>query len=385
MHIRGHFAVFPVDLAKGFIANGAEVTLLYPFGATVNPEPLKRLKVICLETKQDDFGYIMSLAWRWLRGQPILVSLAWLILQVRAGEFDLVYWTDFKPDNQQSSWPLALATLLGLYTHRTAFTEHHKFSWSKHRWQRIFLLDRIRLRHLEMFVHSRRLLDWIRLNMKWPGKGHYVPWGLWPDPASREDRRESRLRLGLTSDARVLLVFGMQAIRRKQIDTLAATIRDLPLDKPLVILFAGTKVQDEPHPFDDPKLANKANLSIQYHEAFIPADMVKTFFAAADAVWAYYGDFLGASGVFAQAIAFGRLPICPSDSESGQLCRQYHVGLVTPTDDVAGVQAAILQFLTMSHDEQNMLEKATEAAARDMAWPNITRNILDIMSRNSHT
>lgn len=379
MHRQGHFAIFPSDLASGFSIGGADVTLLYPFEAAVPPVTSGKFQTICLEREKEQFNRLMTLSWRILNNRPIMLCLAWLIFQVRRNAFDLVYWTDFEPDNQQSSWPLGLAALLGLYRFRTAFTEHHNFNWSKHRWQRLFRLDRIRLRQIEMFVHSRKLLEWIRLNMKWRKKGHFTPWGLWPDPASDEERRIARSALGIPDDARVLLVFGMQAIRRKEIDTLAEAVRTLPLGKPFVIMFAGMRVKDEPHPFEHPALVKKTNLHVQYHESFIPDESVKSFFAAADAVWAYYGSFIGASGVLAQAIAFGRSPICSVAGESGELCRRYKIGLIPPTDNPDGLRVAISEFLSMSDTEQKSLEDATHKIAGEMAWPNICRQIMGIM------
>lgn len=379
MHRKGHFATFPVDLARGFFMNGVKVTLLHPFKA-VSPQSITgHISAICLEDQKPRFNGLMSISWHMLQESPILLCLAWIIWQTRKGDYDLVYWTDFEPDNQQSTWPLGLASLLGLYRHRTAFTEHHNFTWSRHRWQRLFRLDRIRLRHLELFVHSRQLLDWIRLNMQWPDKGHYLPWGLWPDPADDSDRADARAALGIPLGARVLLVFGMQAIRRKNIDTLAEALRDLSLAVPLVVLFVGKRIRDEPHPFDAPTLASKPNLIVQHEEAFIPNDRVRTYFAAADAVWAYYGDFLGASGVFAQALAHARLPICAAASESGELCRRYNVGLPTPSDDVAGVRSTLARFLGMDRGQQAALEAATKTAAEAMSWPKVARGILDVI------
>lgn len=379
MHHLGHFSVFPLEMAAGFSMNGASVTLLHPFPSKSATRKYPAIPALCLADQADRFAGLMKLLWRICSDNPILLCLAWLIIHVRPGTYDLVYWGDFKPDNQQSTWPLALASILGLYRHRTAFTEHHNFSWKKHRWQRLFRLDRIRLRHIEMFVHSRKLLEWIRLNMNWPGAGHYVAHGLWPDPASDEERRVARSALGIPDDARVLLVFGMQAIHRKEIDTLAEAVRTLPLDKPFVIMFAGMRVKDEPHPFEHPALVKKTNLHVQYHEAFIPDESVKSFFAAADAVWAYYGSFIGASGVLAQAIAFGRSPICSVASESGELCRRYKIGLTPPTDNPDGIRVAISEFLSMSDAEQKSLEDATHKIAGEMAWPNICRQIMGIM------
>jgi len=379
MHRKGHFAIFPTDLARGFSLNGADVTLLHPFKAAAGQPVPEQFKIICLEQQKAEFNHLMALSWNMLEKSPILLCLAWTIFHIRNGYYDLVYWTDFEPDNQQSTWPLGLASLLGLYRHRTAFTEHHNFSWNKHRWQRLLRLDRIRLRNIEMFVHSKKLLEWIRLNMNWAGKGHYLPWGLWPDPASDEERNVARQSIGIAPDARVLLVFGMQAIRRKEIDTLADAIAPLTLDRPLVILFVGMRVKDEPHPFEQPELVSKANLQIQYHESFIDEDAVKGFFAVADAVWAYYGSFIGASGVLAQAIAYGRLSIASDAAESGEICRQHRVGLLAHTGDLKSVQAAITRFITISADEQKTFESAAQKAAHAMAWPKITHQIMDVV------
>ena len=379
MHRQGHFMFFPQELALGFKMNQASVTLLHPFRTAETPMRMEGIKDLCLEDRINRSGKVMRLLWRAFAAKPHVLCLAWLTLHVRPGTYDLAYWSDFEPDNQQSVWPLGLLAFIGLYRHRTAFTEHHDFNWSRHRWQRLLRLDRIRLHRIEMFVHSQKLLDWIRLNMVWPEKGHYVEHGLWRDPATDAERAAARNTLGIPVESRVLLVFGMQAIRRKEIDTLAKAIGNVQLDKPLVILFAGMKVKDEPHPFNHPDLARKANLLVRHHESFIADDMVKTFFASADAVWAYYGAFLGASGVLAQAIAFGRIPICAHYAESGDLCQRLKVGVLTPTDNLAGVQAVLDRFLSMPNDEQAALESASRKAALTIEWPNMARKIMEIM------
>lgn len=379
MHRKGHFAIFPMDLARGFTLNGADVTLLHPFKAAASELVPEHFRTICLEQQKADFNRRMILAWRVFQRKPILICLAWIIFHTRKGDYDLVYWSDFEPDNQQSTWPLGLASLFGLYQHRTAFTEHHNFSWNKHRWQRLFRLDHIRLRRIEMFVHSKKLLEWIRLNMSWPDKGHYLPWGLWPDPITDYQRNAAKQSLGISRDNRVLLVFGMQAIRRKEIDTLADAIASLTLDKPLVVLFVGTRVSDEPHPFERPELVSKVNLHVQSHESFIHDDEVKSFFAAADAVWAYYGAFIGASGVLAQAIAHGRLSIASDSAEIGALCSQHGVGMLAPAGNLKGVQTVIARFMAMPPAEQETFESASQVAAHAMAWQMITQKIMDIM------
>jgi len=280
MHRLGHFSVFPLELAAGFTLNGASVTLLHPFPAQVASHKAAAIPGLCLADRADTFTGLMKWLWQRYSDSPILLCLAWLTFHVRPGTYDLIYWSDFKSDNQQSMWPLGLASLLGLYRHRTAFTEHHNFSWNKHRWQRLFRLDRIRLRRIEMFVHSKKLLEWIRLNMNWPTLGHYVAHGLWPEPANDVDRKSARHSLGISDDASVLLVFGLQAIQRKEIDTLATALETLTLDRPLVVVFAGVRTRDEAHPFDAPTLTSKPYLTVHRHENFIAEDEVNALFSA---------------------------------------------------------------------------------------------------------
>lgn len=377
MHRPGHFTTYPTDLARGFVINGAAVTLLSPFAPALPIPSEAPYRYLCLAAMQPEFGKLMAAVWKRLHNAPHLLALVWIVLYTRKGDYDLVYWTDFKSDNQQSTWPLAVARTLGFFRHRTAFTEHHNFNWTRHRLQRLLRLDRLRLHNIKLIVHSTKLLDWVRLNMGWPEKGQYVPYGLWPRPSSHSDRLAAREKLGIAPDARVLLVFGIQAIRRKEIDTLANALETLTLDRPLVVVFAGMRTRDEAHPFDAPNLRDKPNLTVHRHESFIADNEVNAHFAAADAVWAYYGSFIGASGVLMQAIAYSRLSICANAGESGDLARQYGIGLLPPTDDAAGVAQVLQRFMTLSAQEQSGFEAAACAAASELAWPNAMQKILD--------
>jgi hypothetical protein len=377
MHRLGHYSTFPHDLARGFALNGAQVTVLAPAQPALATPADAPYRLISLATLAAPGGAVARAAWYALQRAPILLALFWIALNTRTGDYDLVYWTDFKPDNQQSTWPLAIARCMGLYRHRTAFTEHYNFSWTRHRLQRLLRLDSLRLRKITLIVHSRKLLEWVRLNMAWPDKGHYVPWGLWPVDPTHLDRTAARRALGMAEDARVLLVFGMQAIRRKHVDTLGAAIDRMTLDRPLTLVFAGIRTShDEEHPFDAPALLAKPQLTVMRHEHFLDDDAVTRHFAAADAVWACYRDFMGASGVLCQAIAHRRLALCADAAESGALVADYGFGLMPARTDVEGVQQTLCRFIGMSAGEQASYEANTVAAARELAWPRVAQRIL---------
>lgn len=379
MHQPGHYAVFPADLAAGFAANQADVTLLHPFSPALPAALPPGVRALCLETLQDQFSERMRRFWQRYQSRPLWLCLAWIALHQRDQDYSFVYWTDFPADNQQSTWPLALARWAGLYRHRTAITEHYSFSWKAHRWQRLFRLDRLRLKGIRLFVHSEPLLASIRDCTRWPSLGQYVEWGLTPTPASDQDRLSARRALGIDAHARVLLVFGMQAIRRKEIDTLAAALAMQPPTQPLTVLFAGMKIRDDPHPFDAPDILALANLNVMHYERFIPDDEIKSIFAAADAVWAYYGSFLGASGVLSQAVAHGRLPLCANQGEGGALCKKHGFGLLPPSDDLPGVSAALTEFVEMPPATQAAHERRCREAAHAMTWPAVAKKIMEAM------
>lgn len=380
LHRPGHTATFPFDLAAGFAANGAGVTLVCPFAPQVTSEHSIKPRVI--DQELDHTPTWVQFAWRHLRHRPILLCLLWLIHYTRSQTPDLVYWTDMEPGNQRALWPLSLARLLGLVRHRLAFSEHHRFAWESHRLARLLRLDRLRLRGIEMFVHSRDLLHWTRQVMAWPAAGRYLPWGVWPDPASADDRAAARAALDLAEHARVLLVFGIQSFYRKEIDTLAAALSDLPLTKPLVVLFVGRRACTQPHPFDDPRLVSKPNLSVRRIEDFVAADQVKTYFAAADGVWAFYGVFIGASGVLLQSLGYGRLPIASDAGEIGGLCREHGSGLLAPVKDMEGLRATLQHFVNMADAEQQAHEAAARIAAEQLSWREIAGTILNVSSRS---
>ena len=164
---------------------------------------------------------------------------------------------------------------------------------------------------------------------------------------------------------------------RKEIDTLAAALTDLSLDKPLLVLSIGRRACTQPHPFVDPKLKSKPNLSVRRVEDFVADAKVRTYFAAAYGILAFYGVFIGASGVLLQSLGYGRMPIASDAGEIGELCREHGGGLLAPVKNMDGLQATLLHFLSMPAAEQQVHEAAACIAAKQLSWGKITGAILD--------
>jgi len=378
MHQLGHYSTFPHDLANGFFLNGAEVTLIAPLKPAQETPANIPYRFICLEEETPTRNPIAKKVWELLRHSPILLALVWIAFKTQPNDYELVYWTDFKADNQQSTWILAFAQWLGIYRHNTAFTEHYEFSWKKHRLQRLLKMDRLRLRKIQFITHSKELLKWTQLNMRWPEKGIYIPWGLWPIQDEKIDRPTARSRLEIANNSRVLLVFGVQAIVRKNIGVLAEAIDAMELPTPLTIVFAGPRTAtEEAHPFDKPTLKSKPNLTVIRNEGFIENKTADLYFTAADGVWAYYRNFIGASGVLCQAMAHGRLSICAKNAECGAPASDYRISLMPSNTSIEELKGTLFEFLQMCPEKQSAYEASARIAAEDLAWPRITKKIIE--------
>lgn len=374
-HGGGHYPVFARDLSVGYARCGARVTLLFPrlveggfdfMGDTV--------VTVCLAEIQADLpAWLASL---WPRLQPVQQCLVWLILKVGPEEWDFVHWTDLDPGNQRQVWPVALARLVGLYRFHTVFSEHHPFKWRSpvsRRMHRYLSLDRLRIGDFDMIVHSNDLLQQIRRIMAVDTLGRYVPWGLWPIPASSADRAAARTALGLASDARVLLVFGWQAVYRKKLDALAEAVSQFHAKTNLTLLFVGMHKDSEPHPFK----TGEWPVVVRLDPGFIPEQRTKQYFEACDCVWANYRDFPGASGVLQQSMAYGRMALCQASGEIGELCRRHDLGLILPSEGAIDLKVALDRFIDLSLEDQTRYETNARQAATHYGWPMIARAILE--------
>lgn len=374
-HGGGHYPIFARDLTVGFARCGAQVALLHPRQVAGGFDFLgEKVTTICLaELPLTPFPWLTRLL---PRLKPIQECLFWLILNARHDDWDMIYWTDLDPGNQRRLWPLSLARLFGLYRFRTSFSEHHPFSWRgpfSRRIHRYLSLDRRRIGSFDMLVHSQELQGQIRRIIQNDLAGRYVPWGLWPVPASNADRARARIDLGLPSDARVLLVFGWQAVYRKNLDALAEAVAHFKEPANLTLLFVGKHKESEPHPFSK----GPWNVKVQFDPEFVSEQRSRQYFEACDAVWANYRGFLGASGVLQQSMSHGRMTLSQATGEIGELSRQHDLGLIVPSESATDLKEVLFRFIKMSAEEQAIYEGNACRAAEHYTWPTIAGLILD--------
>ena len=369
-HQNGHFVTFPRDVCCGLAASGCDVTLVHarPFRTELDwfGHPIRK---ICLKDLVDDSPRLWRELWARLASHPSSQCLAWVIWRMKPANFDLVLWTDFQA--QANVWPLAITRRLGVYRFRSAFFEHHppedEGSEEPHH-ASILDVQRLRLGNVPMIVFSRsHLASWrARLGMK--PHIEYLPYGVWPRPLDSNARAEARVQLNIAPEVRVVLVFGVQAVKRKNLDTLLDALQGFSPRRPLMLLFVGKTIGGQAHPFLG---WNAVDITVRVDDRFVSESDMNRYFAATDAVWANYRDFPGASGALQQAIGFGRMVIASDGGEIHEICKEHQLGITVESPTSEGIQNSFVQLLDIDGPTQLELERHIANVASRYSWDRV--------------
>ena len=377
-HQNGHYVTFPRDLSCALAAAGNKVTLLHtrPFRVELD-EFGHSIQHVCLFEQLESAPRWWRELWPRLSSRPSNLCLVWMIWRIKPTDYDLVLWSDLQAHS--NLWSLAAARLLGLYRFKSAFFKHHrppKESGPIRLFRKLARLERLRFAGLKMFVFSKALLKEWAAHIGRDDIAMYVPWGVWPTPLTDDDRRKARSELGMNEDARALLVFGAQAVKRKHLDTLQEALTGFTPKYPLLLLFVGASTAGEPHPFKNWQ-PSVNNIEIRFEEGFVSEERVHMYFAAADRVWANYRNFPGASGVLLQAMGFGRLVIASNEGEIASLCKEHDLGQIVGASKPDDLRRILNDFVEMPRDQQWEWEQSTVAAAEQYSWPKVMRQVFD--------
>jgi glycosyltransferase involved in cell wall biosynthesis len=375
-HQNGHFVTFPRDVCCGLAAAGVDVTLIHarPFRTELDwlGQDVQR---ICLKDMVSASPPWWQEVWARLASWPSSQCLAWLIWRVPVVDYHLVLWTDFQ--SQTNVWPVTILRRLRVYRYRTAFFEHHppfneavKPRQGLLRWVDT---ERLRLGGLTMILLSQAHRNVWHARLGTGSRLEYLPYGVWPSALNEANRAAARVALGIPADARVLLVFGVQAVKRKHLDTLHAALSSLAPSRPLVVLFTGSRVGDETHPFAE---WQRTHVDVRLDDRFVSDAETVLSFAAADAAWTHYRDFPGASGVLLQCMGFGRIAIAAGDGEIGEMCREHGLGLVVAEPTPASIANTLTKLVEMPATQQIAWETDIAATAQRYAWPGLMRQLL---------
>jgi len=369
-HQNGHFVTLPRDVCCGLAAGGHNVTLLHtrPFADELDWFAME-VQRVCLKDLVADSPRWWRELWPRLAGRPSNQCLAWMIWKLKPAHYDIVLWTDFQA--QANVWALRWATAAGLYRFRTAFFEHHPPEDEGRRQAKApswFDAGRTRVGRTPMIVLSSAHLEAWRARLGPEACIKQVPYGLWPAFCDEHARKVARAGLGLLEDAYVLLVFGVQAVRRKHLDTLLEAMSGFAPTRPMTLVFAGRTLHGTTHPFSG---WSAPNVSVRFVDGFVPEELTTKLFAASDVVWANYRDFPGASGVLQQALGFGRLSLASSDGEIGRLCREHNLGPLVESGTPDAIRSCLGRLLSLRHADQIDWEARLRAIATQYSWVSV--------------
>jgi glycosyltransferase involved in cell wall biosynthesis len=183
---------------------------------------------------------------------------------------------------------------------------------------------------------------------------------------------EARQRLGLPHDEKIILFFGTH---RREKDYITPLKGCLALPKPPRALFVGKVISE-----NDPRQAVAA---CAYPKAsivneFVPEEMTKYYFAAADAVvLPYEANFSRGSGVLIECCRYFRPVIASATPYFSAFLAQYPCGVTYAPGDQASFAEAAQRLLA----DASVFQPALERARRDHSWSSAAAKYMDLYGK----
>jgi len=191
--------------------------------------------------------------------------------------------------------------------------------------------------------------------------------GMVPSEGQTLTRIEARKHLNLSSDDELFLHFGVNHFF-KNFEVIFQAAQGLAGNKKL--LFAGM-VKPEYQGNNPVKLAKKYNLEANtiVVDRYIPGSEARFYFSAADAIiLSHRKGFTGISGVLLTAAEFA-LPVIASDiGETGEITKDYRLGLTFEPENPESLREAVLHFLSLKDEERQAMKKNLEDFTRVYSW-----------------
>jgi glycosyltransferase involved in cell wall biosynthesis len=179
----------------------------------------------------------------------------------------------------------------------------------------------------------------------------------------------ARQRLGLPPHEKILLFFGTHRLEKDYVTPLKGC---LTLPKPPLALFVGKVISE-----NDPA---QVVATCQYPKAkivseFVPEEMAKYYFAAADAlVLPYEAGFARGSGVLIECCRYLRPMIASDTPYFSAFLKEYPCGVTYTPLDSGSFAAAIQQLLA----DTAVFHAALERARHDHSWSSAANQYIAI-------
>ena len=174
-----------------------------------------------------------------------------------------------------------------------------------------------------------------------------------PDPCPdgfSGDRAEARKKLGISTDRKVLLFFGVGS-RRKGLGIAVDAMLSLPANSGFLLLVAGRQQLKGDLKRRLDMLAGRGCARVL--DRYVSSDEEKWCFESADIVLLPYIKHFGTSGVMSRAASAGRYIIASDEQLVGRLVREYGMGSVFASGDAQALAKAITAY--SRHDEASLI------------------------------
>ncbi|GEM_PF-3465022 len=212
-----------------------------------------------------------------------------------------------------------------------------------------------------------------------------IPHPIWsPGKLEGLDRQEARKRIGVDWRGPLFLLFGHRPPMQKALDVVIEAISNMP--RTFRLLIAGR----EGDAAADALLVEHIRAAgwdadVYRHFDYVPAEKVESYFAASDAlILSYRKEYIGASGVLAQACAYG-LPVIASDAaDLGETVRSKRLGLVFKAEDSESLREAMKRFMGLPETALSEYRQALASIREERSWRNVVRQHLQSYESAGH-
>ncbi len=196
-----------------------------------------------------------------------------------------------------------------------------------------------------------------------------LPHPIYAHFGSTIDKAKARYELGLKSDKKYLLFFGL--IRAyKGLDVALKTLSNLPNDYHLIIAGEAYESMEK---YEAIIAENKLSERIELNNAYIPDEAVKLYFSAADACILPYKSATQ-SGIIAIAHHFNT-PVFASDVGGlGEFIEHGKTGYLLPAEDDQSFATCIQSFF--AGDDALLLKNNLAEKRKELTWEYFSQKLL---------
>ena len=204
-------------------------------------------------------------------------------------------------------------------------------------------------------------------------------------PMEERDTAESRRKLGIPADAKVVLFFGYIRLG-KGIDFLLSAFARVARRLPEAFLFVGGHTRSKRFSVYVSYLKARAYLlgfgdRVRFWGDFVPEEMVPVIYSAADVVaLPYRQDYSSVSGVVHQTSGIGKLMLCSRISKFDEVTSGIDPALTVPEGDGGAWADSLGRLLTdeaWAADMRAKIRRFAEATS----WANVGKMHLDTYAK----